>query len=69
MPPSTWRNVEGMVRGHLDTLEEAVVPAAQRTADWFAEGAGAVRDALGEGSAGATLSGFARMIDGDTLNG
>ena len=67
LPPSTWRNMEGMVRGHLDTLEEAVGPAAQRTADWFVGGAGAVRDALGEGNAGATLSGSARVIDGDTL--
>ena len=67
VPPSTWRNVEGMVRGHLDTLGEAVGPAAQRTADWFAGGAGAVRDAFGEGRAGVTLSGSARVIDGDTL--
>ena len=67
LPPSTWRNVERMVRGHLDTLEEAVGPVAERTAVWFADGAGAVRDALGEGSAGATLSGSARVIDGDTL--
>ena len=67
LPPSTWHSVEHMVRGHLDTLEEVVGPAAERTAVWFADGAGAVRDALGEGSAGATLSGSARVIDGDTL--
>ena len=28
LPPSTWRNVEGMVRGYLDILEDAVGPVA-----------------------------------------
>ena len=56
-----------MMREHLGPLEDAVGPAAQRTADWLADGAGAVLDAFGEGIASATVSGSARVIYGDTL--
>ena len=67
LPPSTWRDVERLAQGHLDVLEKAIAPAAGRAADWLAGGEGALRDAVGQGSTGATLSGSARVIDGDTL--
>ena len=42
-------------------------PAARRTADWLGGGVGTVRDAFAQGVAGATVSGPARVVDGDTL--
>ena len=67
LPLSTWRDVERTVRGHFDALEETVGPATERAADWLTDGEGALRDAFGAGSPGATLSGSARVVDGDTL--
>lgn len=67
LPPSVWHDAERLAQGHLGALEEAVAPAAERAADWFAGGKGALRDAFGQGNSGATLSGSARGIDGDTL--
>ena len=37
------------MRGHFDSLEDVVGPAAQRTADWLVDGMGTVRDALAQG--------------------
>ena len=45
----------------------AVGLGAERAADWLTEGAGVVRDTLDGAIAGPTLSGSARIIDGDTL--
>lgn len=67
LPPSALRDVERVVRGHLDTFEETLGPATERVADWLAEGEGAVRDAFGAARSGATVSGPARVVDGDTL--
>ena len=67
LPPSVWHDAERLAQGHLGALEEAVAPAVERAADWFAGGKGALRDAFGQGDSGATLSGSARVIDGDTL--
>ena len=35
VPPSAWREAEHMARWHLCTLEEAIRPAAVRTAEWL----------------------------------
>ena len=67
LPPSTWHDIERLTQGHLDVLEEAFVPAAEHAANWFDDGEGALRDAFGQGNSGSTLSGAARVIDGDTL--
>lgn len=67
LAPSTWHEVERLAQGHLGVLEEAVAPAAERAAQWLDDGEGALRDAFGQGSSGAALSGAARVIDGDTL--
>ena len=67
LPSSIWHDVERLTQGPLGALEEAVVPVAERAADWLADGEGALRDAFGQQSSGATLSGSARVIDGDTL--
>lgn len=72
----TRRRKRRSVRGMARTLVLAAVtvvalvamgPAAERAADWLAGGAGVVRDTLDGAIAGATLSGSARIIDGDTL--
>ena len=68
LPPSVLRDIERVVGGHLDTFEETLGPAAERAADWLAEGEGVVRDAIGAAPSGATASGPARVIDGDTLD-
>ena len=65
--PSGWVDAKRAMRGHLDSLEDIVGPAAQRTADWLVDGMGTVRDALAQGVADATVSGPARVVDGDTL--
>ena len=67
LPPSTWHDIERLTQGHLDVLEEAFVPAAEHAANWFDDGEGALGDAFAQGNSGATLSGSARVIDGDTL--
>ena len=67
LQPSGWRDAERLVRGHLDTLEEAIAPAAEQATAWVADGGGALRDAFGQGNSGTALSGTARVIDGDTL--
>ena len=67
LPPSTWRDAQHLVQGRLDALKEAIGPATEQAADWLADGAGAVRDAFGQRSSDATLSGSARVVDGDTL--
>lgn len=66
LPPSTWRDIECLAREHLDVLEEVVAPAAEHAANRLDDGEGALRDAFGQGSSGATLSGSARVIDGDS---
>ena len=65
--PSDWVDAKRAMRGHLDSLEDAIGPAAKRTADWLGGGVGTVRDAFAQGTAGATVSGPARVVDGDTL--
>ena len=40
LPPSTWREFEDAVRGHVDALEEIIGPTAEQAADWLAEGEG-----------------------------
>ena len=65
--PSAWVDAKRAMRGHLDSLEDVVGPVAQRTADWLVDGMGTVRDAFAQGAAGATVSGPARVVDGDTL--
>ena len=65
--PSAWVDAKRVMRGHLDSLEDVVGPVAQRTADWLVDGMGTVRDAFAQGAAGATVSGPARVVDGDTL--
>ena len=56
------------MRGHLDSIEDVVLPAAQRTANWLGDGVGTVCDAFAQGVAGAAVSGAARVVDGDTLD-
>ena len=65
--PSAWVDVKRAMRGHFDSFEDVVGPAAKRTADWLGDGVGTVRDALAQEVAGATVSGPARVVDGDTL--
>ena len=67
LPPSSSRDVERAVRGHLDTVEETLESVAGRAAGWLAEGERAVRDAIGAERSGTTVSGPARVVDGDTL--
>ena len=67
LPPSTWRDAQRLMQGRLDALEAAVGPVAERATHWLADGAGTLREAFGAGSSGPTLSGFARVVDGDTL--
>ncbi len=67
LPASTWRDAQRMMQGPLDVLEEALGPVAKRAAHWLADGAGTLREVFGAGSSGPTLSGFARVVDGDTL--
>ena len=67
LPPSIWRDAQRLMPGRPDVLEEAVRPVAERAAHWLADGAGTLREAFGAGGSGATLSGFARVVDGDTL--
>ena len=64
---SDWVDAKRAMRGDLDSLDDFVGPAAQRAADWLGAGVGTVRDALAQGTAGATVSGPARVVDGDTL--
>ena len=63
--PSVWVDAKRMMRDRIDAIEHTLAPAAERAADWV--GGGTVRDALAQGSAGATISGPARVVDGDTL--
>ena len=65
--PSAWVDAKRAMRADLDSLDDFVGPAAQRAADWLGAGVGTVRDALAQGTAGATVSGPARVVDGDTL--
>ena len=65
--PSALVDAKRAMRGHLDSLEDVVGPAPQRIADWLVDGMGTVRDALAQGVAGPTVSGPARVVDGDTL--
>ena len=62
---SVWVDAERMVRAPLDVIEAATAPAAERAARWLGDSVGPVRDASANG--GATVSGRARVIDGDTL--
>ena len=66
--PSDWVDAKRAMRGHLDSIEDVVLPAAQRTANWLGDGVGTVRDAFAQGVAGAAVSGAARVVDGDTLD-
>ena len=65
--PSVWVDAKRMMRDHLDALEHTLAPAAERATDWVGGGVGTVLDALAQGSAGATISEPARVVDGDTL--
>ena len=67
LPPSTWRDAQRLMQGRLDVLEEAIRPVAERATHWLADGASTLREAFGTGSTSPTLSGFARVVDGDTL--
>ena len=66
-PPSTWREFEDAVRGHVNAPEEIIGPTAEQEADWLAEGEGRSVTHSGAGSSGATGTGPARVVDGDTL--
>ena len=67
LAPSARHDAQRLAQGPLDVLEEAIAPAAERAADWLADGEGALREPLGQRSSDATLSGPARVVDGDTL--
>ena len=61
--PSSWDEA----KRPPPEFQDAIAPTVERTADVFASGVGMVRDALGEPIEDATLTGSARIIDGDTL--
>ena len=61
LPPSTWRDAQRLLQEPLDVLEKAIGPAMERAADWLADGAGALRDALDQMGSDATLSGLQRQ--------
>ena len=67
LPPSVGRDAQRLAHGRLGALGEAVGPAVERTAHWLADGVGALREVSSAWSSGETLSGFARVIDGDTF--
>ena len=63
--PSAWVDAKHMMRDHLDVLEHTLASVTVHVAAWV--GVGTERDALTRGSKGATISGPARVVDGDTL--
>ena len=65
--PTVWVDAKRMMRDRLDAFEHTLAPATERAANWVAGGVGTVRDALAGGGTGATVSGAARVVDGDTL--
>ena len=63
LPPSTWREVERMVHGHLSLIKDVIRPGTERVARFLG-----VREAVGDEGRGVAISGSVRIVDGDTLD-
>ena len=68
MPPSVRGDAKRMIGDSLDVIEQALAQVSERVADWIGRDVDTVPDAPTQGSAGVTLSGRVRVVDGDTLD-
>ena len=68
LPPSTLRDIEDSLHRIPRVLENAVRPTAERVPERLREPTSARRNSNGSGHRRVTVSGAARVIDGDTMD-
>ena len=63
LAPATWGEAERMAHAHLSLIDDVIRPGAERVVRWLG-----VREARGGDGRAVTISGSARIVDGDTLD-
>ena len=68
LPSSTMYEFRSKLHRHFEELEDAIRPSAERTNDWLDKPVSSRRDSHDGGNRRMTVSGSARIIDGDTMD-
>ena len=69
LPPSTWREAEDVLRGHVRSIEAVARPAAERSVDWFERQKHALRVRLGGIEMGAGNAADVRSVESVRIAG